>query len=238
MASSIHEAVRNKQLAKVRSLVNDSDDPKLIDTVDIDERTPLHWAASSGSFEIASLLVDKNAKVDEPDGSGWTALHISVSAGYEDIVRYLVGAGANVNATNNKGLTPLHYAASKSHIDIGKFLIKQGANINAQDKAKQQPLHRAATTGSIGFISLLLKPQEAPVGTPKTRLNTADRIGNTPLHLAMDSAHAEVAVLLIEAGADRSRMNQDQETPEDMHGVGGVEQTRARQYVIERCGKP
>jgi len=70
----------------------------------------------------------------------------------------------------------------------------------------------------------------------------------------MDSAHAQAAVLLIEAGADRSRvsdicfnqyicphhetqMNQEQETPEDMQGVGGVEQSRAKQYVIERCGK-
>ena len=32
--------------------------------------------------------------------------------------------------------------------------------------------------------------------------------GNTPLHLAMDSAHAEAAVLLIEAGADRSRVSE------------------------------
>jgi len=121
---------------------------------------------------------------------------------------------------------------------------------------------------------MLLRPPNAPQGTPKTRLNTADRIGealrfncrflnidvvshagNTPLHLAMDSAHAEAAVLLIEAGADRSRVgdvglrcyiltdckmqtNQDEETPEEMQGVGGVEQTRAKQYVIERCGKP
>ncbi|KIM85030.1 hypothetical protein PILCRDRAFT_67221, partial [Piloderma croceum F 1598] len=62
---------------------------------------------SSGSFEIASFLIDKNAKVDEPDGSGWTPLHIAASAGREDVVRYLVGADANVNAKNDKGLTPL-----------------------------------------------------------------------------------------------------------------------------------
>lgn len=30
--------------------------------------------------------------------------------------------------------------------------------------------------------------------------------GNTPLHLAMESAHGETAALLIEAGADRSRV--------------------------------
>ena len=85
--------------------------------------------------------------------------------------------------------------------------------------------HRAATTGSTGFISLLLKP---PEGSAKTRLNTADRVGasalvhlmsflyvipdpvprpgNTPLHLAMESAHAEAACLLILAGADRERV--------------------------------
>ena len=31
--------------------------------------------------------------------------------------------------------------------------------------------------------------------------------GNTPLHLAMESAHGETAALLIEAGADRSRVS-------------------------------
>jgi hypothetical protein len=31
-------------------------------------------------------------------------------------------------------------------------------------------------------------------------------IGNTPLHLAMESAHGEAAVLLIDAGADRGRV--------------------------------
>jgi len=93
--------------------------------------------------------------------------------------------------------------------------------------------HRAATTGSTGFVTLLLHP---PEGSPKTRLNTGDRIGNTPLHLAMESAHGETAALLIEAGADRSRLNLDEQTAEQLDGVGGVEQRRARAYVIDRCG--
>ncbi|KAJ7590225.1 ankyrin repeat-containing domain protein, partial [Mycena floridula] len=127
-----------------------------------------------------------------------------------------------------------HYAASKSRIDIGKILIARGADINAKDKANQVPLHRAATTGSVGFVRLLL---EASTPSNKTRLNTADRSGNTPLHLALDSAHAEAAVLLINAGADRSRVNYDDETPEEMQGVGGAEQRQAKQYIIDSCGK-
>ncbi|EPQ53970.1 ankyrin [Gloeophyllum trabeum ATCC 11539] len=173
-----------------------------------------------------------------------------VSAGNEDIVRELIGAGADVKKTNNKGLTPLcvrrvsersiadyflhsHYAASKSRLQVAKLLIERGADVNARDRANQLPLHRAATTGSTGLIKVLLNP---PEGSPKPRLNTADRMGNTPLHLAMESAHAEAAVLLIEAGADRGRVNLEDETPEQVEGVGGQEQKRARKYVAERCG--
>ncbi|KAI6122232.1 ankyrin repeat-containing domain protein, partial [Pisolithus croceorrhizus] len=142
-----------------------------------------------------------------------------------------------------------HYAASKSRIDIGRFLIQRGADvrpcfrsrqhdaINARDKANQLPLHRAATTGSTGFISLLLNPPQGSA-VSKPRLNTSDRVGNTPLHLAMESAHAQAAVLLIEAGADRSRTNLEDLTPENVGGVGGEEQNRARQYVIDHCGLP
>jgi 26S proteasome non-ATPase regulatory subunit 10 len=78
----------------------------------------------------------------------------------------------------------------------------------------------------------------------------------------MESAHGEAAALLIEAGADRSRvchlrpqllfasdclcayvcvtlqLNLDEQTAEQLEGVGGAEQRRARAYVIDRCGPP
>lgn len=40
-----------------------------------------------------------------------------------------------------------------------------------------------------------------------TLLYLSGNTGNTPLHLAMESAHAEAAALLVEAGADRSRVS-------------------------------
>ncbi|KAF5379764.1 hypothetical protein D9615_005749 [Tricholomella constricta] len=231
---SAHAAAQNKQITLLRALF--AEDPKVVNSLDLDERTPLHWAASSGAIDIARFLIDQKSEVDKPDNSGWTPLHIAVSAGHDEVVQELVGAGADVNRKNDKGITPLHYAASKSRIDIGRLLISRGADINAKDKASQVPLHRAATTGSVGFIRLLL--DSSTPGATKIRLNTADRIGNTPLHLAMDSAHAEAAVLLINAGADRGRLNQEGEAPEDVPGVGGSEQKQARQHVIDSCGKP
>lgn len=83
------------------------------------------------------------------------------------------------------------------------------------------------------MLNLLLNP---PEGRPRTRLNTSDRAGNTPLHLAMESGHGDAAVVLIEAGADRERHNAESQYPEDIEGVGGEEQKRVRQYVISRVG--
>jgi 26S proteasome non-ATPase regulatory subunit 10 len=233
MSISVHSAAQNNQLSLLRSLI--SENPRSVNAVDADTRTPLHWAASAGHLDIVTYLLENGAEVDKTDDGGWTALHIAVSAGQEEVVNELVGAGADVNRKNDKGITPLYYAASKSRIEIGRLLVSRGADINARDKANQHPLHRAATTGSTGFITLLLHP---PEGSPKTRLNTGDRMGNTPLHLAMESAHGEAAALLIEAGADRSRLNLDEQTAEQVEGVGGAEQRRARAYVIDRCGPP
>ncbi|KAI0734171.1 ankyrin repeat-containing domain protein [Fomitopsis betulina] len=200
-----HNAALSRQTGLLRSLV--SQDPTLVNAPDVDGRTPLHWAASSGALDIVRYLIDHKADVDSTDNSGWTPLQI---AGHEDVVRELLGAGANVNHKNDKGITPL--LASYSSLE----------ELTSMHATKRTNYH-----WSTGFISLLLSP---PEGSPKTRLNTADRV-------ALESAHAEAACLLIEAGADRTRENLDGEMPEDLEGVGGQEQRRARAYVIERCGK-
>jgi hypothetical protein len=33
------------------------------------------------------------------------------------------------------------------------------------------------------------------------------------------------------------QLNHDQEAPEDVEGVGGPEQKRARDYIVAKCGK-
>ncbi|PAV16107.1 26s proteasome non-atpase regulatory subunit 10 [Pyrrhoderma noxium] len=235
MTLSIHNAARNNQLSLVRALVEENE--AQINVKDADGRAPLHCAAASDidTIDVITYLLEHKADVNATDPSGWAPLHCAASAGRENIVKELLGAGANVNAKTSQGMTPLHYAASKQHIDIGRLLIERGADNNARNNANQLSLHRAATTGSTGFLKLLLNP---PEGSAKPRLNTGDRVGNTPLHLAMESAHAEAAVLLIEAGADRERTNVDGETPEQLEGVGGPEQRRAREYVRDRCGPP
>jgi len=236
--STIQQAAQENKITIVKAHLTAI--PSLLDNVDADGRTALHWACSSGAREIERFLVLQGADVNKQDQSLWTPLHIAVSAGYEDIVKDLLEAGADVKGVNDKGITPLHYAASKNRVEIGKILIDRGADINARDKANQCPLHRAATIGSTSFISLLLDPPTPPLDAParaKTRVNTQDRVGNTPLHLAMESGHGDAAVLLIKKGADRGRTNVDGQTPEELEGLGEREGKRVKEFVVMQCGK-
>jgi 26S proteasome non-ATPase regulatory subunit 10 len=73
---------------------------------------------------------------------------------------------------------------------------------------------------------------------PKAKLNVVDNAGHTPLHLAFESGHAETACVLIEAGANRERLDPDGKRPDQLTEVlGDVAQKRILQYVEARCGK-
>lgn len=73
---------------------------------------------------------------------------------------------------------------------------------------------------------------------PKPRLNLVDRAGHTPLHLAFESGHAEAACALIEAGADRGRLDSEGRRPDELAAALGDQiHLRVQQYVESRCGK-
>ncbi|KAJ3835106.1 ankyrin repeat-containing domain protein [Lentinula raphanica] len=76
---SVHSAAQTHQIGLLRTLV--SENPSLVNAIDADERTPLHWGASSGDLDIVRYLVDQKAEVDKVDGSGWSALHIAGNFG-------------------------------------------------------------------------------------------------------------------------------------------------------------
>lgn len=66
----------------------------------------------------------------------------------------------------------------------------------------QPLLSRCASTPLIELVRTALRHFIIPCIESVVLYNE----GNTPLHLAMDSAHAEAAVVLINAGADRTRV--------------------------------
>ncbi|EFP81384.2 uncharacterized protein PGTG_07005 [Puccinia graminis f. sp. tritici CRL 75-36-700-3] len=243
MPIDIHRSAYEGQAQLVSAAL--AEDPNRINALDSDGRTPLHNSSSSGSLSVVRVLLEQQepkCDIEIPDAMGWTALIIAASAGITEVVSELIHAGANVNAVNQKGQTALHYAASKGRLEIGRLLVQYGADINAKDRANQLPLHRAASSGATPFVKLLLElpnaDEEKGTERPKAKMNVVDNAGHTPLHLAFESGHAETACVLIEAGANRERLDPDGKRPDQLVEVlGDVASKRILQYVEARCGK-
>lgn len=91
------------------------------------EMSPLHYAMLIGSAEIAKVLVEGGANVNEQDYFGVTPLMWASASGYTDIVKLLIEKGADVNIKDQGGLTALFQAKAKNNEEIANILIQAGA---------------------------------------------------------------------------------------------------------------
>ena len=116
-------------------------------------------------------------------------------------VRSLLDQGANPNAKDSEiEATALLRASSRGHRDCVQLLCERGADVNAKDKEGMTALHRAVVRGNIAVVQLLWK-QGANIEANE------DRFGNTALINAAGSGKNQIAVILLQAGANVSRTN-------------------------------
>ncbi|KAF3920597.1 Ankyrin-1 [Orbilia brochopaga] len=105
-----------------------------VGAVDINGRTPLHYAALCRGSEAARSLVRHGVPVDAAENlEGNTALHYAADDGNLPLVRFLIENGAKVDFLNATGGTPLMYAVKKRHFGTARFLIDAGASLKIAD---------------------------------------------------------------------------------------------------------
>jgi ankyrin repeat protein len=161
VAEPLDEAAKERDLAKVKSLIAEGSD---VNVGDENGLTPLHLAAYRGHKDVAELLILNGANVNAVttgkgwSGTKWTPLGYTIYKGRKDIAELLILNGANVNyADNDKRSTYLHLAAHKGDKDIAELLILNGANVNAADKTGANPLNLAEQEGHKEVVVLLIK---------------------------------------------------------------------------------
>jgi uncharacterized protein len=113
-------------------------------------------AAQEGHLEIAKLLGDAGANLDERGFVGHTPLRIACRNGHLELVKYFISKGCDVDSKGDDLATPLEHAASKGHLDIVKVLVESGADVNIQDRERDFPLGEAAKGGFIDVVSYLI----------------------------------------------------------------------------------
>jgi cytohesin len=186
----------------------------------VDDLTPLGWAAFWGSNDVTVLLLEHGADINR-SSNGITPLHAAAYKGQKGTVELLIRKGADVNAGRNGGWTPLHKAleelafdyiskeASPSRVaaagDIMDILIAKGADVNAQSGPKISPIHFAAMSGQKSLIERLV--------TKGADVNAKDRHNVTPLYYAAKMERADVADWLIAHRAEVDSRTKSGYTP-------------------------
>jgi ankyrin repeat protein len=182
-------AIRNNDLASLRSLVKTSD----ANIKDQRESTPLMYAAAYGSLDAMKLLLDAGADVNAKNAFEATALLWCAS----DLakVRLLLEKGASVNARSKLGRTALMIAAAHDgNSGTVKFLIEKGADVSARDQAKNSALIEAADANDTDSVRVLLAQ-----GADRDAMNS---FGDTALMYASAHGNIQTMKLLLAKGAD------------------------------------
>lgn len=105
-------------------------------------------------------------------------------------IRGLVEQGADPSFSTRFGETALHAAASRGHLEPLIYLANHGGNVNARTSKGWTPLHHAARFGHSEAVRYLLKMGAIP------QARTSDLGNKTPMQMALDSNHVDIAIML------------------------------------------
>jgi ankyrin repeat protein len=178
--------------------------------------TPLAEAVKVSDARMVKALLDAGASPESPNLDGETALMVATKTGELPIVEMLIKAGAKVNVVEQfHNQTPLMYAAAagKNAGEMVKLLLSKDANpkpralysdwpsqITSEPRAQYRPVGGltamlyAARSGCHDCVEALIA-SGADVNMPTPE-------GVTPLMLALDNDHNDVAKLLMDHGAN------------------------------------
>lgn len=151
------------------------------------------YAASGSVAELQELLAGGGIKsLKLMDSQGRTAVNIAVAEGKIDMVKALLAHDPTcLDLPDSGGDTALHCAAESGHADTVAYLLTLNPNIDYQN----------------------LNPSEYAGGNWLLGNDTIEPLDKTALHIAVDAGDAEIAGLLLDAGADVNKVDFDKRLP-------------------------
>jgi uncharacterized protein len=175
--------------------------------------TPLTEAARLNDDTLVIMLLDAGAKVDSANPDDETALMQAVKNGNLKMAAKLVDSGADVNRIEKfHNQTPLIYAAAGSHQDILKLLLSKGADVKPRalytdwpSQVTSEPRTQYRPVGGLNALMYAIRvdcyfcvEQLVAAGSD---VNVPTPEGITPLMLALDNEHNEIAKFLMDKGS-------------------------------------
>ncbi|MEJ7594530.1 MAG: ankyrin repeat domain-containing protein [Planctomycetaceae bacterium] len=166
--------------------------------------TPLSIACTNGNAAIIRQLVNAGADVNVAQPGGETVLMTAARTGRLETVNVLLQYKADVDAKEQGGQTAIMWAAAEGHANVVDTLIKAGAEFQTPLKSGFNALFFAVREGRQSVVDVLLTAgaDVNAVMTPAAKGPRVPRHGTSPLLLAVENGHFELAAHLLARGAD------------------------------------
>ncbi|MGI9625898.1 MAG: ankyrin repeat domain-containing protein [Longimicrobiales bacterium] len=203
-----------------------------VQTEGVGGATPLHFAAASGSAEAIALLAGAGADVDEPEQAwGQTPLMFAASRGRLDAVGALLRAGADVSV--NTRVSDIAARAVADRVARQERNQRMQAGSAYEGGAPPAALPSPTPQQPVSAESQRARAEAASLKEAETRqieepepLSYGELVGGqgglTALLHAAREGHADVALALVDGGADVNQVSVgDQTSPLLMAMING-----------------
>ncbi|MEM1112301.1 MAG: ankyrin repeat domain-containing protein [Pseudomonadota bacterium] len=217
----MHVAARHDQSVIINLLLANG---ASLESLNKNDRTPIFIAARTGSNEALALLIARGANIDATDVAGGTPLHGAILEKRADAVQILLDAGADVGIRSNNGSDALALAAVVGDPDIVAMLTTREGAVQGAQQGDSLALFNAVQQNKVAVVKQLIAAGADPsvrndwgftlwhaatsqevgelLAPLAIDLNAVDIGGSTALALQAFNKNTEVALLLIQRGAD------------------------------------
>ncbi len=191
------------------------------------EFSPLSWAVVGGDFEIVKLLLDLGADPNHSpqpsskyDDNFLPPLAIAAGSNNTDLMTLLLSFGADIDNVSNKGGgSALQTALDNNNLEAVRFLFESDAdpNVGRLERALGASTNAESALHIAAFFLINKKFESDPLrllieaGADLDEVSGYQR--DTALGYAADWLIIKAVEMLIDAGADLNRQNEDGLSP-------------------------
>jgi len=199
--TALHWAVYHDDLATAGRLLQAGADAGAQNRYGV---APLSLACTNGNTDIVSSLLAAGADPNTTLRGGETALMTAARTGRLGPVQLLIDRRAHVNAREVHGQTALMWAAAEGHVAVVQALVEAGADFVTPLKSGFTPYFFAVREGKQDVVRTLLKAgvDVNSVMLPTRTTGKRPQRGTSGLTLAVENGHFDLALLLLQRGAD------------------------------------